>query len=155
MQHHAHHMQEFKKKFWISLILTVPILLLSEMIQMWFNLPWKDIAIPFEKEILLLLSAIVYAYGGLPFLKGLVQEIKARQPGMMTLIGTATSVAFFYSAATVFGIVGKDFFWELALLIDVMLVGHWIEAKKRARSLACTGRTRQDNAHSRPPCERR
>jgi len=125
--HHAHHMQEFKKKFWISLALTIPVMLLSEMIQMWLNITW--IKIPFQKETLFLLSLIVYAYGGLPFIKGLIQEIKDRQPGMMTLIGTAISVAFFYSAATVFFISGKDFFWELATLIDVMLLGHWIEAK--------------------------
>jgi len=120
-------MQEFKRKFWISLVLTIPIMLLSEMIQMWFNLTW--IKIPFQRETLFLLSLIVYVYGGLPFIKGMIQEIKDRQPGMMTLIGTAMSVAFFYSVATVFFISGKDFFWELATLIDVMLLGHWIEAK--------------------------
>jgi len=94
---------------------------------MWFNLKW--IRIPFQKEVLFLLSLIVYLYGGLSFLKGMVQEIKVRQPGMMTLIGTAISVAFFYSATTVFFTIGKDFFWELATLIDVMLLGHWIETK--------------------------
>lgn len=120
-------MKEFKRKFWVSLILTVPIMLLSETIQTWFNLTW--ITMPFQKPVLFLLSLFVYAYGGLPFLKGLLQEVKARQPGMMTLIGTAISVAFFYSAATVFGVAGKDFFWELATLIDVMLLGHWIETK--------------------------
>lgn len=123
---HAHHIQEFKRKFFISLILTIPILLLSEMIQMWLGF---SLTMPFHKEVLFLLSLVVYAYGGWPFLKGMAQEIRKRQPGMMTLIGAATSVAFFYSAATVFVIVGKDFFWELATLIDVMLVGHWVEAK--------------------------
>jgi len=125
--HHAHHMQEFKTKFWVSLALTIPILLLSEMVQMWLGLTW--IKIPYQKEVLFLLSLIIYVYGGLPFIKGMFQEIRDRQPGMMTLIGTAISVAFFYSAATVFLIVGKDFFWELATLIDVMLLGHWVEAK--------------------------
>jgi Cu2+-exporting ATPase len=120
-------MQEFKRKFWISIILTIPIMLLSEMIQTWFNLTW--IRIPFQEEVLFLLSLAIYVYGGLPFLQGMFQEIKDHQPGMMTLIGTAISVAFFYSAATVFFISGKDFFWELATLIDVMLLGHWIEAK--------------------------
>jgi Cu2+-exporting ATPase len=119
-------MAEFKKKFWFSLLTTVPILLLSEMIQTWFGF---SLTIPFQKEALFALSLLVYMYGGLPFLKGLVQEVKQRQPGMMTLIGTAISVAFFYSASTVFVITGKDFFWELATLIDVMLLGHWIEAK--------------------------
>ena len=125
--HHAHHVEEFKRKFLISLMLTLPILLLSEMIQMWLGLEW--LKIPYQKEILSLLSMVVYFYGGWPFLKGLYQELKAKQPGMMTLIGMAISVAFFYSIGTVFIISGKDFFWELATLIDVMLLGHWIEAK--------------------------
>jgi len=96
------------------------------MIQNWFGF---TLQIPFQKEILFILSLFVYLYGGWPFLKGMSQELKKRQPGMMTLIGSAISVAFFYSAGTVFVIVGKDFFWELATLIDVMLLGHWIEAK--------------------------
>jgi Cu2+-exporting ATPase len=120
-------MQEFKRKFWFSLVLTVPILLLSEMVQTWLNLYW--IKIPYQKEVVFLLSLMVYVYGGSPFIKGLVQEIRGRKPGMMTLIGMAISVAFFYSAGTVFFPLGMDFFWELATLIDVMLLGHWIEAK--------------------------
>jgi len=79
--------------------------------------------------ILLILALIIYAYGGWPFLQGLKQELIALKPGMMTLIGTAISVAFFFSAATVFFAVGSDFFWELATLIDVMLLGHWLEAR--------------------------
>jgi Cu2+-exporting ATPase len=120
-------MQEFKRRFWFSLVFTVPILLLSEMVQAWLNLSWMEI--PYQKEAVFLLSLTVYVYGGLPFIKGLVQEIRERKPGMMTLIGMAVSVAFFYSAATVFLPLGMDFFWELATLIDVMLLGHWIEAK--------------------------
>ncbi len=127
MGHHAHHMQMFKKKFWISLALTIPILLLSETIQTWLGITW--LKLPYQQEILLILSAVIYVYGGLPFLKGMVEEVRNRQPGMMTLIGTAISVAFFYSAATIVLITGTDFFWELATLIDVMLLGHWIEAK--------------------------
>ena len=123
---HAHHIEEFKRRFWLSLVLTIPILFLSEMIQTWFGF---EIEIPFQKEILFLLSLILYLYGGWPFIKGMVQEIRTRQPGMMTLIGTAISVAFFYSTGTVFIVSGKDFFWELATLIDVMLLGHWIEAR--------------------------
>lgn len=130
MQHdhqgHTDHTRQFKTKFLVSLILTVPILVLSETIQAWFGF---HVEILFQKEVLFLLSLIVYLYGGLPFLKGMVRETRNRQPGMMTLIGTAISVAFFYSAGTVFFIGGKDFFWELATLIDVMLLGHWIEAK--------------------------
>ena len=127
MGHHAHHMQMFKRKFWVSLALTIPVLLLSETIQTWFGLTW--LKVPYQQVILLVLSTIIYVYGGLPFLQGMVEEAKNRQPGMMTLIGTAISVAFFYSAATVVLIAGMDFFWELATLIDVMLLGHWIEAK--------------------------
>ncbi|MEM2999298.1 MAG: copper-translocating P-type ATPase [Candidatus Bathyarchaeia archaeon] len=127
MSHHAHHMQMFKRKFWFSLALTVPVLLLSKAIQSWFGLTWLEV--PYQQEILLALSTVIYAYGGLPFLQGMAEEVKRRQPGMMTLIGTAISVAFFYSAATVIFITGMDFFWELATLIDVMLLGHWIEAK--------------------------
>jgi len=123
---HAHHMEDFKKRFWVSLIFTIPVLLLSEMIQIWFGF---SIKIPFQKEVLFLLSLIVYLYGGFTFIKGMAQEIESRQPGMMTLIGTAISVAFFYSAGTVFLISGRDFFWELVTLIDVMLLGHWIEAR--------------------------
>ncbi|MGB9718831.1 MAG: hypothetical protein ACPL4E_10435, partial [Thermoproteota archaeon] len=83
---HAHHIEEFQNRFWVSLVLTIPILLLSEMIQMWFRF---SLIVPFQREVLFLLSLLVYVYGGLPFLKGMVQEIKDRQPGMMTLIGTA------------------------------------------------------------------
>lgn len=125
-QDHTQHIQEFKRKFWISLALTIPILLFSESIQTWLSF---TLEIPLQKEILFLLSLIVYVYCGLPFLRGMVQEIKKRQPGMMTLIGTAISVAFFFSAATVFFIEGRDFFWELVTLIDVMLLGHWMEMK--------------------------
>jgi len=123
---HARHIEEFKRKFFVCLVLTVPILLLSEMIQNWFGF---TLTVPLQKEALFFLSLIVYGYGGLPFLRGMYKELKKRQPGMMTLIGMAISVAFFYSAATVFFIAGKDFFWELATLVDVMLLGHWIEAK--------------------------
>lgn len=125
--HHAHHVEEFKRRFWISLVLTVPIMLLSEMIQMWFGLQW--IQIPYQKLFLSVLSIIVYIYGGQPFLKGLWQELKAKQPGMMTLVGTAISVALFYSLGAALILGGMDFFWELATLIDIMLLGHWVEAK--------------------------
>jgi Cu2+-exporting ATPase len=123
---HMMHTGMFKRRFFVCLALTVPVLILSEAIQTWFN---YTITMPYQAYILLILSVIIYAYGGWPFLKGLTQELRRLQPGMMTLIGTAISVAFFFSAATVFVPVGKDFFWELATLIDVMLLGHWIEAR--------------------------
>ena len=148
MEHHTNHMQDFKRRFWLSLILTIPILLLSQTIQSWLNLTWLQV--PYQSLILLALSTGIYAYGGLPFLKGMAQELKNRQPGMMTLIGTAISVAFFYSAATVLVLVGTDFFWELATLIDVMLFGHWIEAKSvlgASRALEELIRVMPTNAH--------
>lgn len=124
--HHRAHIKDFKQRFFISLLLTVPVLLLSETIQEWFRF---SISILLQREILFALSAVIYFYGGWPFLKGLVKEITRKEPGMMTLIGTAISVAFFYSTGSVFILQGKTFFWELATLIDVMLLGHWIEAK--------------------------
>jgi Cu2+-exporting ATPase len=124
---HMMHTAMFKKRFFVCLALTIPVLLLSEAIQIWFQF---TISIPYQAYILLILAVIIYAYGGWPFLQGLVHELRMRQPGMMTLIGTAISVAFFFSVGTVFfPTIGSDFFWELATLIDVMLLGHWIEAR--------------------------
>lgn len=123
---HAHHVAEFKRRLWVSLLLTAPILLLSEMIQTWFKF---KLEMPFQKEALLVLSLFLYLYGGYPFVKGMFDELKLHQPGMMTLIGMAISVAFVYSAVSARLGGGVDFFWELATLVDIMLLGHWIEAK--------------------------
>lgn len=123
---HSHHIKDFKKRLIISLILTIPILLLSEMIQMWFRF---KIVLPYQRFILLALSIVIYIYGGLPFLKGLIDEIKRKSPGMMTLIGMAITAAFIYSAFIVFNGRTGDFFWELATLIDIMLFGHLLEAR--------------------------
>jgi Cu2+-exporting ATPase len=123
---HMMHKGMFKRRFFVCLALTIPVLLLSEAIQTWFQF---TISIPYQAYVLLFLAVIIYVYGGWPFLKGLTQELRRRQPGMMTLIATAISVAFFFSAGTVFFPIGRDFFWELATLIDVMLLGHWIEAR--------------------------
>jgi len=127
--HHAMMITDFKKRFYVVLILTVPVMLLSEMIQRWLNI---QISFPGSQYILLLLSSIVFFYGGWPFLKGLVDEMKTWKPGMMTLIGFAIIVAYVYSVATVFGLKGMDFFWELSTLILIMLLGHWIEMKSVA-----------------------
>jgi P-type Cu2+ transporter len=126
---HSHHslmLDDYRKRLIISLIVTVPILLLSPMIQQWvgFRIDFAGRA-----YTLFAFSAFIYFYGGWPFLKGLAEELKAKNPGMMTLIGMAISVAFIYSSATVFGLAGEDFFWELATLIDIMLLGHWLEMK--------------------------
>jgi len=120
---------DFKKRFYIVLILTVPIMLLSTMIQHWLGLNWQFAG---SQYVLFGLSSVVFVYGGLPFLKGWLDEMKGRKPGMMTLIGFAITVAYVYSVATVFGLQGMDFFWELATLILVMLLGHWIEMRSVA-----------------------
>nr|WP_233494622.1 heavy metal translocating P-type ATPase [Exiguobacterium sp. RIT594] len=127
--HHEHEgmIGDFKKRFLVSLILTVPILLLSKMIQEWSGI---NISFPYDDVVLLFLSTIVYFYGGWPFLKGSLDEMKQKNPGMMMLIALAISVAYFYSVGIILGLgEGHDFFWELATLIDIMLLGHWIEMK--------------------------
>jgi Cu2+-exporting ATPase len=118
--------EDFKKRFWVSTILTIPVLLLSPMIQSWIGVDWSFTG---DRYVLFTLASIIYFYGGMPFLKGLFDELKKRSPGMMTLIAVAISAAYFYSVAVIFGFEGKTFFWELATLIDVMLVGHWIEMR--------------------------
>ena len=124
--HHAMMIDDFKKRFWISLILTLPVLLLSEMIQHWLRFELK---FPGDKYVLMILSSFIFFYGGGPFLKGFIDELKARSPGMMTLIALAITVAYVFSVAVIFGFQGMDFFWELATLIVIMLLGHWLEMK--------------------------
>ncbi len=126
--HHAHMVADFKKRFWGSLFFTIPILLLSPLLQSFFGLS-EVIDFPFEIYVLFAFSTAVFFYGGYPFLKGIYDELSAGKPGMMTLIGLAIFVAYFYSSSVVFGVEGKVFFWELATLIDIMLLGHWIEMK--------------------------
>lgn len=128
-QGHDHHkmmIDDFKRRFWISLVLSIPVLVLSPMIQSFFG---YSAVVPGNGYVVFGLSTIIYLYGGWPFLKGFIGEIKSKGPGMMTLIAMAISVAYFYSAATVFGLKGMDFFWELATLIVIMLLGHWLEMK--------------------------
>ena len=124
--HHKMMIEDFKRRFWLSTILTIPILLLSPMVQKWLGVDWSFTG---SNYVLFVLSSIVYFYGGWPFLKGLVSELKNKSAGMMTLISVAISAAYFYSVAVIFGFEGKTFFWELATLIDVMLVGHWLEMR--------------------------
>ncbi len=126
--HHKHMIADYRKRFWISLAVSIPILFLSPLIQKFLGLG-NSIRFPGDTYVAFLLSSFVFFYGGYPFLKGMLDEIKKKQPGMMTLISVAISVAYFYSSAVVFGLEGKVFFWELATLIDIMLVGHWIEMK--------------------------
>ncbi|WP_456429171.1 copper-translocating P-type ATPase [Rhodocaloribacter sp.] len=129
--HHDHHammVADFRRRFWVSLILTIPILLLSPLIQRFLGLDGK-LSFTGDLQLSFVFSSIVFFYGGWPFLKGLFTELKGRKPGMMTLIAIAITTAYVYSSAVVFGLEGKVFFWELATLIDVMLLGHWIEMK--------------------------
>jgi Cu2+-exporting ATPase len=125
---HAGMIADFRRRFWVSLVLTVPILALSPMIERFLGLK-QALAFPGALYVLFALASGVYFYGGWPFLKGLADELRKRSPGMMTLIALAVSVAYLYSSAVVFGLRGKVFFWELVTLIDIMLLGHWIEMK--------------------------
>jgi Cu2+-exporting ATPase len=120
---------DFRRRFWVCLALTVPILALTPMIQEWVGLEhaWR---FPGDLWLLLGISSFVYLYGGWPFLTGLIDEVRKKNPGMMTLVGVAITVAYAYSAAVVFDVTtGMLFFWETATLIDLMLLGHWIEMR--------------------------
>ena len=125
---HGDMVADFKRRFWVNLVLTVPVLVLSPMVQGEFGFGdgWRFRG---DTLVLALISGVIYFYGGWPFLKGLKEELARRNPGMMTLIGVAITAAYAYSLATVFGLSGGDFFWELVTLIDIMLLGHWIEMK--------------------------
>ncbi|NTW70961.1 MAG: copper-translocating P-type ATPase [Eubacteriaceae bacterium] len=124
--HHGMMVKDFKKRFFISFILMIPVLLLSPMIQMFMGVDWRFSG---DTYLLLILSTILFIYGGKPFITGAIEELKKKSPAMMTLIALAISVAYIYSALTVFVLYGNDFFWELATLIVIMLLGHWIEMK--------------------------
>ncbi|TDE09847.1 copper-translocating P-type ATPase [Dyadobacter psychrotolerans] len=127
-KHAGHHTEDFLKRFWICMVLTIPVLLLSHMIQ---QMAGFDLTFAGDKYVLLILSSIIYFYGGWPFLTGFVSEIRSKNLGMMTLVAVAITTAYVYSVAVVFGLEGMDFFWELATLIDIMLVGHWLEMKSQ------------------------
>lgn len=127
--HHDHHammVTDFRKRFFVSLIIMIPILFLSPMIQMFMGVDWRFTG---DSYLLFGLSTILFIYGGKPFLTGARDELKKKSPAMMTLIALSITVAYTYSTLTVFFIDGEDFFWELATLIVIMLLGHWIEMK--------------------------
>ncbi len=126
--HHAHMVADFRRRFWACLVLTIPVLALAPMIQAWLGIE-AALEFPGDSYVQFVLASIVFFYGGWPFLSGLASELAKRQPGMMTLIALAITVAYVYSSLVVFGLSGKVFFWELATLIDIMLLGHWIEMK--------------------------
>ncbi|MFC7061733.1 heavy metal translocating P-type ATPase [Halobacillus seohaensis] len=123
---HSSMVDDFKKRFYISLVFTVPILLLSSMIQEFIGFEFN---FPYDQYVLFSLSTFVFFYGGWPFLTGAISELKNKNPGMMMLIALAITVAYGYSCIVVFGWPGRNFFWELATLVDIMLLGHWIEMK--------------------------
>jgi len=125
-EHHKQMVQDFKFRFWWVLALTIPIMALSPMIQTFIGVEWRFTG---DSWILAALSTVVYFFGGWPFLSGLYDELKQKQPGMMTLIGLAISIAYLYSTAVVFGFEGDLLYWELSTLVGIMLLGHWIEMR--------------------------
>ena len=124
---HSGHELVFRQRFWISALLSIPVILFSEMIQQWlgFTMP----SFPGDEWVAPLFSAVVFFYGGLPFLQMAVPEVRKRQPGMMLLISLAISVSFVYSLAAFLFNLGEGFYWELVTLINIMLLGHWIEMR--------------------------
>ncbi len=124
---HTGHERIFRQRFWVCLLLTVPVLIFSPMLQKWlgFSLP----AFPGSRWIGPAFAIAIFIYGGLPFINMAIPEVRNRKPGMMTLISLAISVAFAYSLFALFASPGSGFFWEMATLIDVMLLGHWIEMR--------------------------
>jgi Cu2+-exporting ATPase len=125
---HGDMVSDFRRRFWVSLALTIPVLATSEMVQHFLGLRGV-LAFPGDRYVEFAFASAIYFYGGWPFLTGLIAELRKRLPGMMTLVGLAISVAYLYSAAVVFGLRGTVFFWETATLIDIMLLGHWIEMR--------------------------
>ncbi len=151
--HQGHTIEDFKNRFWISLVLTLPILVLSPMLQTLVGVRGA-IRFPGDIYVLFVLSSAVFWYGGWPFLKGFLGELKSLRPGMMTLISVAIATAYLYSSAVAFGLSGKMFFWELATLIDIMLLGHWIEMKSvmgASRALEELAKLMPSDAHKLMP----
>jgi Cu2+-exporting ATPase len=124
---HGDHAAQFRDRFWLSLLLTIPVVVYSEMIGEWFG--FTPPAFPGSGLVAPVLGTVVFLYGGMPFLRGAADEVRARQPGMMLLIALAITVAFVASAATALGLFDLDFWWELALLVVIMLLGHWLEMR--------------------------
>lgn len=125
-KHAGHSVNTFWNRFLVSTIVSIPILALSHMIQVWIGF---ELVFSGDRYVLFTLSTFVFFYGGFPFLKGLYDEVKDNAIGMMTLIGVAITVAWAYSVAVTFGLTGMDFYWEMATLIDIMLIGHYFEMK--------------------------
>ena len=130
-EHHDHQammIADFRRRFWVSLVFTIPVVLLAQDVQQLLGVR-ETLRFTGESFAAWALSSVVYFYGGYPFLRGFISEVRARTPGMMILIAVAITVAYVYSSAVVFGLSGTYFFWELATLVSIMLLGHWIEMK--------------------------
>jgi P-type Cu2+ transporter len=125
-KHAGHDPAAFRRKFWLSLALTVPIVVTSHMVMDWLG---YELDFPGIGLVGPVLGTVVFGYGGWPFLQGAVREIRDRAPGMMLLIAMAITVAYVASLATSFGAFDLDFWWELAALVTIMLLGHWQEMK--------------------------
>ena len=151
-RHAGHSVADFRRRFWVCLVVTIPVLALSPGLPL---IPGgRILTIPGADWILLALSTFLYVWGGKPFLLGLVRELRARTPGMMTLVAVAITTAYGYSAATVLGVEGMPFFWELATLIDIMLLGHWIEMRsvgEASKALESLAKLMPSQAHRRLP----
>ncbi|MDF1676575.1 MAG: copper-translocating P-type ATPase [Vicingaceae bacterium] len=146
-KHAGHNVSDFWKRFIICTIISIPVLALSHMVQQWLGF---ELVFPGDKYVLAILSTFIFFYGGHPFLKGLYDEVKDNAIGMMTLIGVAISVAWAYSVAITFGLKGMDFYWEMATLIDIMLIGHYFEMKSvmgASRSLELLVKMMPSTAH--------
>lgn len=124
-KHAGHSPEMFRNRFFVSLVLTLPILYFEHLFQQWFG--YRAVQFPGSAWIIPVLAIVIYFYGGWPFVQGARRELAARQPGMMTLVALAITVAFTYSIAVSLGLPGMPFYWELATLVDVMLLGHWME----------------------------
>ena len=145
--HHALMIADYQRRFWVVLALAIPLIVLSPMVQRWFSIKY---VFPGSGEVVAALASVIFVYGGWPFLKGWYGEMKEWNPGMMTLIGFAITVAYGYSIATVLGLQGMDFFWELATLILIMLLGHWIEMRSvsgASKELELLVKLMPDTAH--------
>lgn len=123
--HAGHSSESFRSRFWVSLLLTIPVLYVSEQFQQWFG--YQAVSFPGSRWVDPLLGTVLFLYGGMVFLRGARHELASRHPGMMTLVSLAITVAYVYSMAVAFGLPGMPFFWELATLITIMLLGHWLE----------------------------
>jgi Cu2+-exporting ATPase len=131
-RHAGHSLEMFRNRFWVCLVLTIPVLAYAE--GLWELVGLEPPALPGGKYVSFLLGSVIFLYGGSVFLRSAVGELRARMPGMMTLVALGISTAYLYSAATTFFVQGEGFYWELATLVDVMLLGHWIEMRSIGRA---------------------